>query len=44
MDVIDYVVGYNSVWFRFQGFPVSMNTVSVCIFGVAIIREWIRTV
>jgi hypothetical protein len=42
MDVVDYIVGYNSVWFRFHGFPVSMNTVSAVVFAFVILKEWKR--
>lgn len=40
VDLFDFLLSYNSVWYHFQGFPVSMNTLKVTIFGLAILNEW----
>jgi len=41
-DLLDYLLTYSSVWFRVDGFPVSMNVTKACVFGFVIIREWFR--
>lgn len=43
VDLFDYLLTYNSIWFRLYGFPVSMNIIKVFIFFLVISREWIRT-
>jgi hypothetical protein len=35
MDLVDFVLTYNSVWFKF----ISMNTIAPIIFGLAIVYE-----
>lgn len=42
-DLVDYILGYNEVWVKLSAFPVSFNTVSVLIFGLVIINEWINS-
>lgn len=39
LDVFDYILTYNSVWFHAGPVPVSMNTCGIVIFAMAIIRE-----
>ena len=41
-DLIDYLLSYSSIWFRVGGVPVSMNVLKAVIFGVVILREWIK--
>lgn len=43
VDLVDYLMTYNSVWFHLSGFPVSMNVVKCVGFGLVILYEWIRT-
>lgn len=38
-DLVDYLIGYNSVWFYIQRVPISMNVFKSAIFGLVIIRE-----
>lgn len=40
VDLCDYLLSYGAVWFHLSGFPVSMNTLKVSIFGLAILNEW----
>lgn len=40
VDLCDYLASYGAVWFHLSGFPVSMNTLKVSIFGLAILNEW----
>lgn len=40
VDLCDYLLSYSSVWFHLSGFPVSINTLKVTIFGLAILNEW----
>lgn len=39
-DLIDYVLFYNSIWFKFYGIPVSYNIFACVTFGAAIV--WFR--
>lgn len=44
VDVVDFLLTYNSVWFYVRSFPVSMNTTKSIVFGLVIIRElWNRS-
>jgi hypothetical protein len=43
VDLLDYLLTYNSIWFRVYSFPISMNILKVFIFGLVISREWIKT-
>lgn len=40
VDLCDYLICYSQVWFHLSGIPVSMNTLKVSIFGLAILNEW----
>lgn len=44
VDLFDYLLTYNSVWYRLHlshlVIPVSINTLKVTIFGLAILNEW----
>ena len=43
-DLIDYFLTYNTIWFRIQNFPISMNTVKATVFGGVILKElWKRS-
>lgn len=42
-DLVDYLLSYNSVWFRVNDFPISMNILKSLIFGITILNAWIRT-
>lgn len=39
LDVVDYCLTYNGVWFHLGKFPVSMNTVGLTVFALSIIYE-----
>lgn len=41
-DFIDYLISYNAVWFHAGLLPVSMNLVSVVIFGCVVLYERIK--
>lgn len=41
-DLVDFLLTYNSVWFHYGSFPVSMNMVKVFVFGGVILNEWIQ--
>lgn len=38
-DLFDFILGYNSVWFSIDSFPISMNVLKAIIFGFVILRE-----
>jgi len=38
-DTLDYMLSYNSAWFKVSEFPVTMNTAIVIIFGMSILYE-----
>jgi hypothetical protein len=40
LDMIDFTMTFNNPWFYLEGFAVSMNTVSVMVFGAAIIHSY----
>lgn len=42
LDFVDFLLNYNTTWFRFEGIPITMNVVSSVIFGLIILREWIK--
>lgn len=42
-DLADFLIIYNEIWFTIGEFPVSMNICKVVIFGLIILRKWIRT-
>lgn len=44
VDLVDYFLTYGSIWFKLGGFPVSMNTVKVIIFGIVISKEWYKSI
>ena len=39
-DVVDLWLVYNTVYARYGGVPLSLNTVSVLLFGFVILKEW----
>ncbi len=39
-DFIDYVLTYNEIWYKIGPIPVSMNTLSVVIFALAILKSY----
>lgn len=43
IDMVDWVLTYNSIWFNLGSFPVSMNTTKCIVFGLTIFIAWIRT-
>lgn len=40
-DLMDFVVTGNKVWFHFRDIPISMNTVGITLFCVAILKGYI---
>jgi len=38
-DTIDYLLTYNSAWFKVNGLPITMNVAFCFIFGLALIWE-----
>lgn len=43
IDLVDYFLTYNTAWFHFGEFPISMNVVKCFVFGLTILNAWIRT-
>lgn len=41
-DVVDFLLTYNSVWFYYHSFPVSMNVMKCLIFGLTILHAWLK--
>lgn len=41
-DTADMLLSYNSIWFHIGTLPVSMNTLSVFVFGLVILKEWTK--
>lgn len=41
-DFVDYLLSYNAVWFHAGLLPVSMNLVSVVVFGFVVLYERIK--
>lgn len=41
LNLFDYLLFYNAVWFNLFWIPVSMNTVMIVIFGYVTFKEWI---
>jgi hypothetical protein len=41
-DFLDFILSYNSIWFHIGGLPVSMNVLKCFIFGLVILKEWIK--
>lgn len=39
IDFIDFLCTYNEVY-SFHGLPISVNTISVIVFGLVILNEW----
>lgn len=39
LDLIDFLLTYNSVWYRVGRFPLSMNVVMAFVFGWVILNE-----
>lgn len=37
-DLVDYLLTYNSTWVNISGLPLSMNTLSIVIFGYVCLR------
>lgn len=44
IDLGDYLLTYNSIWFKIGWLPVSMNILKVVIFGLVILKEWINSI
>lgn len=44
IDLIDFLLTYNGVWFTIQHFPITFNLVKIAIFGMVILKElWDRS-
>lgn len=41
-DLVDYLLCYNEVWFYYYEFPVSMNMLKVTVFGLVILKAWVK--
>jgi hypothetical protein len=39
IDLLDYILNYNSTWFNVGAFPISCNTVSAIALGIILIYE-----
>lgn len=44
LDLVDYLLCYNQVWFFYKSIPISMNVFKSVVFGIVILQEWIRSV
>ena len=42
LDLVDYFVTYNHVYFYYHGVPISFNTVACVVFVILTIRVWIK--
>ncbi len=42
VDLFDFLLCYNSIWFHLSGLPVSMNIVKGLVFGLVIFKEWLK--
>lgn len=43
IDLVDYLLNYNEIWFRVGEVPVSFNTTACLIFGLTILNKWIKS-
>lgn len=41
-DTADMLLTYNAIWFHIGSLPVSVNTISVVIFGLTILNVWMK--
>ncbi len=41
MDLLDFLLTDNSVWFSLGSLPISMNTLGITIFAMAVIKSFI---
>lgn len=42
LDLVDYVLTYNTPWFHVFNFPISMNVIMVTVFGLTIYNGRLR--
>lgn len=42
LDLTDWILTNNNVWFKIDGWPVSMNVVSAFVMGLILLYEWIQ--
>lgn len=43
VNLFDYLLTYNAVWFHLSWLPVSCNTLMITIFGLITLNEWIKS-
>jgi len=42
LDMVDYLLSYNSIWFKVGTIPISFNVVSFGVLALILVSEWRR--